>query len=275
MEAKLQRRIQRYGWDRAAGDYERAWKSQLEPAQTRMLTLAAIHPGDKVLDVACGTGLVTFRAAEAVGPHGRVVGMDLSGEMVESASRWAAQRGIANVSFERAGAEELPIEESTFDVALCALGLMYVPEPALAVAEMHRAIKPGGSAAAAVWGRRDHCGWAAIFPIVDARVKTEVCPLFFQLGTGESLKTIFRGAGFGDIRMERIDTFLHYDSPDEALAAAFAGGPVALAYSRFDKVTRDEVHAEYLNSISEFRSAGGGYEIPGEFVAVSGRKISR
>jgi ubiquinone/menaquinone biosynthesis C-methylase UbiE len=275
MEGKLQRRIQRYGWDRAVSDYERAWRSQLEPAQTRMLKLVAIQPGDRVLDVACGTGLVTFRVAEAVGANGHVVGIDISGEMVENARRRAAECRIANVSFERAGAEELPTEDNAFDVALCAVGLMYVPEPLLAIAEMHRAIIPGGAVAAVVWGRRDHCGWSAIFEIVDARVKTEVCPLFFQLGTGESLKTIFQRAGLEDIRMERIETLLLYDSPADALAAAFVGGPVALAYSRFDEETRNQVHAEYLNSISDFRRADGGYEIPGEFVAVAGRKISR
>jgi len=274
MEAKLQRRIQRYGWDRAVNDYDTSWKSQLEPAQRRMLALAAIRPGDKVLDIACGTGLVTVRAAEETGPMGHVVGMDISGEMVERARRRADELRLGNVFFERSGAEELPVEDSKFDVAICALGLMYVPDPALAVAEMHRVLRPGGTAAAAVWGQRARCGWAAIFSIVDARVKTEVCPLFFQLGTGESLRKTFERAGFKEVSMERIDTLLHYDSPNEALAAAFAGGPVALAYSRFDPATRDEAHAEYLESISGFRSADGRYDIPGEFVAVSGKKNS-
>ena len=87
MDAKLQRRIQRYGWDRAAHDYERAWRDQLEPAQNRMLALAGIRPGDHVLDIACGTGLVTFRAAEMTGPKGRLVGVDISDQMVERARR--------------------------------------------------------------------------------------------------------------------------------------------------------------------------------------------
>jgi ubiquinone/menaquinone biosynthesis C-methylase UbiE len=239
-----------------------------------MLALAAIQPGDEVLDIACGTGLVTFRAAEATGPEGHVVGTDISGEMVECARRRANELRLDNVSFERSGAEELPVEDNKFDVAICALGLMYVPDPALAVAEMHRVIKPGGTAAAAVWGRRERCGWAAIFSIVDARVKSEVCPLFFQLGTGESLKRTLERAGFEEISIERINTLLHYDSPSEALAAAFAGGPVALAYSRFDPATRDEAHAEYLESISNFRGGGGRYDIPGEFVVVSGKKNS-
>ena len=72
--------------------------------------------------------------------------------------------------------------------------------------------------------------------------------------------------------MERMNTILRYGSSEEALAAAFAGGPVALAYSRFDPATRDEAHADYLESISGFRDVDGRYAIPGEFVAVSGRK---
>ena len=183
-----------------------------------MLALAAIRPGDYVLDIACGTGLVTFRAAEMTGPQGRVVGVDISNEMVERAKRRAAELNIANVSFERSGAEDLPLEDNSFGVVLSALGLMYVPEPNLAVAEMHRTLKRGGKAAAAVWGRRENCGWAAIFSIVDVRVKTEVCPLFFQLGTGESLKRTFERAGLEPIAMERINTILRYGSAEEALS---------------------------------------------------------
>ncbi|HEY5953697.1 MAG TPA: methyltransferase domain-containing protein [Terrimicrobiaceae bacterium] len=272
MDARLQRRIQRYGWDRAAHDYERAWRDQLEPAQTRMLALAGIRPGDQVLDVACGTGLVTFRAAEMTGPKGRVVGVDISDEMIERARRRAAELNTANVSFQRSDAEKLPLEDESFDVVLSALGLMYVPDPTLAVAEMHRTLKPGGIAAAVVWGRRENCGWAAIFSIVDLRVKSEVCPLFFQLGTGASLRGTFERAGLEPAAMERMNTLLRYGSSEEALAAAFAGGPVALAYSRFDPATRDEAHADYLESISGFRDVAGGYAIPGEFVAVAGRK---
>ena len=272
MDAKLQRRIQRYGWDRAADHYELAWKDQLEPAQTRMLALAGIRPGDHVLDIACGTGLVTFRAAEMAGSTGRVVGLDISGEMVGRARQRATEFNLANVSFERAGAEDLPMEDDSFDVALSALGLMYVPDPAVAVAQMRRILRKGGTVAAAVWGQREHCGWAGIFPIVDARVKTEVCPLFFGLGTGDSLRRTFESVGFERIASERISTILRYESGREALEAAFAGGPVALAYSRFDPTTREEAHAEYLESISGFRDAGGRYEIPGEFVVVSGMK---
>ena len=95
--------------------------------------------------------------------------------------------------------------------------------------------------------------------------------MFFQLGTGDTLQSDFERAGFGDLRLDRLTTKLHYPSSEHALGAAFDGGPVALAYSRFDDSTRKEVHTEYLASIEPYRS-GDGYEIPGEFVVVSGRK---
>jgi hypothetical protein len=151
---------------------------------------------------------------------------------------------------------------------------MYVTDFQGSVDEMARVTKPRGRAVAAVWGRRDRCGWAEIFPIVDSRVNTEVCPLFFQLGTGELLKSLFENAGLEDVRSERIRTRLLYENDAEACLAAFAGGPVAMAYSRFDAETRAAAHAEYLASIASFRT-NGFYEIPGEFVVVSGRRPPR
>lgn len=271
MEPKLQRRVQRYGWDKSAGFYERYWQDQLEPAQSKMLELANLRADERVLDVACGTGLVTLRAAAAVGATGEVVGTDISEGMVELARAVAAQRQITHVAFYRRDAEEAQLAGASFDAALCGLGMMYFPDPLQALREMKHALRPGGRAVAAVWGRRSQCGWADIFPIVDRRVKSEVCPLFFQLGTGELLAHTFRAAGFTEIVSARISTILHYASAEEACGAAFLGGPVALAHSRFDETTRQEAYAEYLAAIAPYRN-GQGYHLPGEFVIVKGLK---
>lgn len=271
MDPRLQRRVQRYGWDKAAEFYEEGWEEQLEPAQSLMMEMAALMEGERVLDVACGTGLVTFRAAEAVGPGGEVVGTDISQSMVDTAAKLAAARGFAQVSFKRMDAERLAVDDESFDAALCALGLMYYPDPVKALTEMRRALKPGGRTAVAVWGHRERCGWAEIFPIVDSRVNTEVCPLFFQLGSGDGLAIALDMAGFAGVEVERISTTLLYESEESALGAVFAGGPVAMAYSRFDAETRDSAHADYLASIESYRR-GVGYEIPGEFVVARGHK---
>jgi ubiquinone/menaquinone biosynthesis C-methylase UbiE len=269
MDPRLQQRVQRYGWDRAASTYEQSWQKQLEPAQLLLMEMAALQPGETVLDIACGTGLVTFRAADAVGPAGAVTGTDISDGMIEQCTRAARERGIRHVEFRRMAAEQTEFPDASFDAALCALGMMYVVDFAQAIREMFRVTRPGGRAVSAVWGRRDRCGWSSIFEIVQRRVQSEVCPMFFQLGTGDLQKMFFEQAGFSDVRSERIQTRLEYASGEEACVAAFAGGPVAMAYSRFDEPTRAGAHAEYLDSIANYRQ-GSGYVLPGEFVVTAG-----
>jgi SAM-dependent methyltransferase len=227
--------------------------------------------------------------------------------MVTHAAARARSRHLGHVRFARMDAEDLsPLPDASFDAALCGLGLMYVPDPLKAVREMTRALVSGGRVVAAVWGQRSRCGWAEIFPIVDAHVKSEVCPLFFSLGTADRLADVFREAGLVDVMTERIETRLEWASDDDACGAAFVGGPVALAYSRFDARTRLHVRRDYLASISRWRVSGSpgtngsqstngshstngssspygsstngdgdhGYAVPGEFVIVAGRKPS-
>ena len=267
MDDRLQRRVQRYGWDLAAAHYETLWHKQLAGAQRALLARAALRPGERVLDVACGTGLVTLAAARSVGPRGRVVGVDLSGVMVDSAARRACAHGLGHTSFVRMDAEHLDLPDAGFDVVLCALGLMYVPDPAQALREMRRVLSPGGRLVAAVWGERQACGWAGLFGVVDTEVSSQVCPLFFRLGAKDALARQCEQAGFEAADQHRISETLLYADADEACDAAFIGGPVALAWSRFDDEVRARVRARYLESIAAWRH-GSGYRVPGEFVVV-------
>lgn len=271
MDEKLQLRVQRYGWDRASGSYDRGWRRQLAPCHRRVLELADLRPDEDVLDVACGTGLVTLPAARAVGSGGQVAAVDLSAEMVETVRGRAARAGHRHVTAWRAPAESLDVRDERFNAVLCSLGLMYVPDPLAALREMRRVLRPGGRAVVSVWGARDRCGWADIFPIVDARVRSEVCPLFFSLGTGDALARHLQEAGYRDVTAERFSTELRYQDEDEAIVAAFEGGAVALAYDRFDPGTREKAHREYLGSIEDYRD-GDGHRIPGEFVVARGRR---
>ena len=261
--------MQRYGWDLASSDYDPLWQDQLAPARTGMLTLASLASGEHVLDLACGTGLVTLAAAESVGASGSVLGTDLSGEMIEVARQRAGEQQAANVTFQRMDAETLDLPDATFDVVLCSLGLMYVPDPQRAVREWLRVLKPGGRIAIAVWGKRVNCGWSPVFPIVEAEVESDVCPLFFSLGEPDALAQLCKDAGLGAVRQRRIATFLAYDDAETACDAAFIGGPVALAWSRFDADARARARARYKHAIEPWRRERG-YRIPGEFVIVAG-----
>jgi len=272
MEPRLQRRVQRYGWDKAAEFYEDSWKQQLKPAQDKLMQIMNLQPGEQVLETACGTGLVTARIAEAVGPDGRVTATDLSQGMIDLAKE-NVNTNNRSLEFRRMDAEDLDLEENLYDAAICALGLMYVPDPLRSLREMYRVLKPGGRAGLAIWGERKHCGWAEIFPIVDQFVASEVCPMFFQQGTGNTLEQSMKTAGFQDIEITRFHEKLSFKNQEHALTAAFFGGPVALAYRKFDDKTKENVHHEYLESISEYKK-GEGYEIPGEFVVACGLKGS-
>jgi ubiquinone/menaquinone biosynthesis C-methylase UbiE len=272
MDARFQRRIQRYGWDKAAAVYEAGWRDSLALVQSRLIEVASARPGEAVLDIACGTGLVTFPLAQAVTGSGRVMATDISQSMVDIIRRESEKRGLRHIESFRADAEALEnAPDNTFDLVTCALGFMYFPEPDRALKEIRRVLKPGGRVVIAVWGARKNCGWAEIFPIVDRRVQSAVCPMFFHLGTGRALAWQMENAGFTSVSDERLSTELPYADEDAAADAAFVGGPVALAYSRFEEDVRSEVRAEYVASISAYRSDEG-YRIPGEFVVAAGVK---
>jgi len=271
MEPALQRRVQRYGWDKAAGYYEGYWQKQLYPAQQKLLQLAKIKSGDRIIDIACGTGLVSFPAAELAGEKGFVMATDISDKMVETGLAIAKEKNLSNISFQRMDAEELDVEDDSYSIALCALGLMYFPDPLKAIKEMYRLLKPGGHAVVAVWGQRKNCGWADVFEIVDRRVASEVCPMFYNLGNEGTLQQYMNAGGFKNISVEKINTVLDYSSGEEACGAVFLGGPVALAYSKFSDDVKKEVYKEYIESIKTYKDTDA-YHVPGEFVVARGFK---
>jgi len=271
MRPELQKRVQRYGWDRASKYYENSWQEQLKPAHEALLKIANVKSGENIIDIAAGTGLISFPLANIIGESGKVFATDISDEMVTIGNETVKSTEAKNIRFERMDAEDINYNDNTFDVATCALGLMYFPDPAASLTEIYRVLKSGGRAVVAVWGSRKNCGWSGVFPIVDERVKTDVCPMFFNLGENDTLKYPFEKAGFKDISIKRIETTLFYSSAEEACDASFIGGPVSMAYSRFDEISKEEARVEYIKSIEPFKNKNR-YEIPGEFVIGSAIK---
>ena len=269
MEARLQRRVQRYGWDAAAPLYEEAWRDNLAKSQQVLVEMADLEPGHRVLETAAGTGLVTLALARIVGPSGAVMASDISGEMVASCDAAAKAAGLGNVTAERMDSEALSADDGAYDRALCALGLMYMPDPVQALTEMKRVLKLGGKAAVLVWGERKNCGWADIFPIVDAEVESEVCPLFFGLGAPGALRSALTKAGFGEVTEARLPAALRFPDAKSLLEAQIDGGAVALAAKRFTQEARARVEEAFLASVESHRR-GGAYEIPAEFVIATG-----
>src|SRR5262249_1850701 len=121
------------------------------PWAEALLTLAALQPGERILDVACGTGVVARLAAVQVGPTGQVRGVDLNPGMLAVARSVPAPTG-AVITWQEGTATALPLEDAAFDVVLCQQGLQFFPDRVAALQEMHRVLVPGGRLALSVWG---------------------------------------------------------------------------------------------------------------------------
>ncbi len=125
----------------AAENYERHFVPKIAtPVSVALLEAAALQPGERVLDVACGTGLIARLAAERVGSSGTVTGLDLAPEMIEVARAVSP----STIAWEVGDAESLPFPDHAYDVVLCQMGLMFMQDRRAAVAEMRRVAAPGG-----------------------------------------------------------------------------------------------------------------------------------
>jgi len=118
----------------------------------RTIELASLPIGSRVLDVCCGTGASALPAAEAVGPTGNVIGVDLAKELLELARRKAVQQRLGNIEFEVGDMLSLRFPAKSFDAVVCVFGIFFVPDMARAVSELWSRIRPGGQLAMTTWG---------------------------------------------------------------------------------------------------------------------------
>ena len=118
----------------------------------RTIELASLPSGSRILDVCCGTGASALPAAEAVGPTGKVIGVDLANELLELARRKAVQQRLGNLTFEVGDMLSLRFPTESFDAVVCVFGIFFVPDMPRAVSELWRRIRPGGKLAMTTWG---------------------------------------------------------------------------------------------------------------------------
>jgi ubiquinone/menaquinone biosynthesis C-methylase UbiE len=118
----------------------------------RTIELASLPSGSRVLDVCCGAGASALPAAEAVGPRGNVIGVDLAKQLLESARAKAIQRRLRNIEFEVGDMLSLRFSVASFDAAVCVFGIFFVPDMSKAVSELWSRLRPGGKLAVTTWG---------------------------------------------------------------------------------------------------------------------------
>ena len=136
--------------DAATGYQEVLVPALMQEWAPRVADAAGISPGDRVLDVACGTGVLTREVAGRAGPGGAVTGLDLSPEMLAVAARLSPE-----LRWQQGSADALPFPDQSFDAVVSQFGLMFFPDPVAGLREMVRVLVPGGRLAVAVWGSLD------------------------------------------------------------------------------------------------------------------------
>jgi SAM-dependent methyltransferase len=144
-------------WDRISNIYLREIDRRFAPVVEALVGRAAPRTGEHVLDLGTGTGAVAQRTAAIVGPTGRVVGVDISAEMLALAQRIATSMSLGNVTLLEGRAEAIPAEDATFDVVLACLSMMYVIDREAAARQIARVLKPSGRFVSAVWAGPEQC----------------------------------------------------------------------------------------------------------------------
>ncbi|WP_051969947.1 class I SAM-dependent methyltransferase [Kitasatospora azatica] len=215
----------------AAEEYDEANGGFFNPIGAKLAGLAGLRPGDRVLDVGCGRGAVLFAALAEVGPEGYVVGVDLAPGMVRATCSEATGRGLRNVSVRVDDAEALGFPDHSFEAALSSFAVIFTPDPAAALASLHRVLVPGGRLGFTAFGA-DEPGWErpgaalnAFLPPEAARLRQSRAARFNPLGRSpEEAAELLHRSGFTDVRTIEYPAATHYPDAEAWWRSQRAGG---------------------------------------------------
>ena len=256
----------RQQWEDAAEAWHR-WGPTIEAwtgeATERMLDRAGIGAGSVVLDVAAGAGGQTLAAARRVGADGRVVATDISPTILTYAAKQAAEEGLTNVETVEADGEHLGAAGDGYDAAITRLGLIYFPDQAGALREIHAALREGGKFAAIVYTTPDRNGFFSV-PVSIIRGRAGLpapgpgMPGPFSLGGPGVLEQALTDAGFRDVGVDVVDSPVTLSSAAECLRFEKESfGALHQMLSGLPEAEREDVWAEVEEGLRQFETAGG------------------
>jgi SAM-dependent methyltransferase len=215
-----QRADSRAGWERAASAWRRLgdrFQAVGMPVARWMIDAIEPQPGQRVLELAAGTGDVGYLAAELIAPGGTVICSDGAEAMIEQARKRAEELGIANVEFKRLELEWIDLPAASVDAALCRWGYMFAVDRDAALRETRRVLRPGGRLALATWAVPERNPWATLRneALAAEGHPTPAPPTPFDLGTEAILDELLAGAGFTEVETAELPVSFAHDGFDD------------------------------------------------------------
>ncbi len=214
---------QREQWNKAATGWDK-WSAVIDkgagPVSDRLVDMAGVQPGSRVLDIACGYGEPSLPAARKAGPEGSVVATDIAKEMLDFAAKRSADAGVDNLEFVESEAIALDFPEDSFDAALSRWGVIFEPEAEATLSKIRGFLKPGSKIAVSSWGTPEEVPFLAIpmrttMQALDVPPPPPGMPGPLSRPTPEALTEVLEAGGFSDVEVERMDATFDYESAAE------------------------------------------------------------
>ncbi|MDJ1430558.1 methyltransferase domain-containing protein [Halostagnicola sp. A-GB9-2] len=252
------------GWqlDRSAPE---AYEQYLVPAifvpwTERLLERATVREGDRVLDVACGTGVVARHAVHSVGDSGSVTGIDINEGMLEVAEQTAAD-SHSEIEWHQGDVTDLPFSDGGFDVAVCQQAIQFFDDPETALGEIRRVLAPGGQALSSVWRPLTYQpGYVALADALERHVGDEAGVMMrspFPTWDMDYLRTLVRKAGFDDVSITIEIGSVRYPSIEEFVRREVASSPLAESIRTVEQEIRDALVQDVADELEGYTDDDG------------------
>ncbi|MGH2984332.1 MAG: class I SAM-dependent methyltransferase [Solirubrobacterales bacterium] len=271
---------QRQQWDRAASGW-RKWTELIDEAaggiSERLVELAGVEPGSRVLDVAAGYGEPSLSAARRAGAEGAVVATDISAEMLAFGRERTKAAGLDNVEFMQADASALDFPHESFDAAVSRWGIIFEPDAEGAAARVRGFLKPGAQMAISSWGPPEHVPFLAI-PMRTAMKRLDVpppppgTPGPLSRPTPETLGGLLEGGGFSDVQVEEAEVTVEWESPEEFTTFIKEIAPPIIAMIEpHPKDVQDEIWAAITEAVREAAADSGKVRLSNQALLAAGQ----
>lgn len=250
--------------------YERYFVPAIGAPTARVVVDAAeLRPGERVLDVACGTGTASRLAAPTVGPTGRVVGIDNHPAMIAMAKTLDA--GGTAVEWREAPAEDLPFDDATFDVIVCSLGLQFFEDKVAALGEVHRVLVDGGRAVTGTPGPTPPM-FERLHEVLGAHLGprwADFVDVVFSVHEPGQVEAMATEAGFATVDAQRRSLPLQLPAPADFLWQYLQGTPLAAGVASLDDEARAALERDVVEAWKPFEDGGGLSLDPGLLVTIA------